>query len=44
MIRQTTFNLSAKRRDCHLVAQEVLDHLLVGLLGMTRKIVNFAEI
>jgi secondary thiamine-phosphate synthase enzyme len=27
MIRQTTFNLSAKRRGCHLVTQEILEHL-----------------
>ena len=27
MITQTTFNLTAKRRGCHLVTQEVLEHL-----------------
>ena len=39
MIRQTTFNLSAKRRGCHLVTQEILEHLLsplpkAGLLNL----------
>lgn len=27
MIQQTTFYLSAKRRGCHLVTREVLEHL-----------------
>ena len=27
MIQQTTFHLSAKRRGCHLVTQEILEHL-----------------
>ena len=27
MIRQTTFNIAAKRRGCHLVTQEILEHL-----------------
>ena len=27
MIYQTTFHLSAKRRGCHLVTQEILEHL-----------------
>ena len=27
MIQQTTFNLSAKRRGCHLITREVLEHL-----------------
>ena len=27
MIQQTTFSLSAKRRGCHLVTREVLEHL-----------------
>ena len=27
MIRQTTFHIAAKRRGCHLVTQEILDHL-----------------
>ena len=27
MIRQTTFHLSEKRRGCHLVTQEILEHL-----------------
>ena len=27
MIIQSTFNLSAKRRGCHLVTQEILEHL-----------------
>ena len=27
MIQQTTFSLSAKRRGCHLITREVLEHL-----------------
>ena len=27
MIKQTTFHLPAKRRGCHLVTQEILEHL-----------------
>ena len=27
MIRETTFHLSAKRRGCHLVTQEIIHHL-----------------
>ena len=27
MIRQTTFHIAAKRRGCHLVTQEILEHL-----------------
>ncbi len=27
MIQQTTFNLSAKRRGCHLITREVMEHL-----------------
>ena len=27
MISQTTFNLTAKRRGCHLVTREILEHL-----------------
>ena len=27
MIQQTTFSLSAKRRGCHLITHEVLEHL-----------------
>ena len=27
MIRQITFRLSAKRRGCHLVTSEILEHL-----------------
>ena len=27
MIRETTFHLSAKRRGCHLVTQEIIEHL-----------------
>ncbi len=27
MIKQTTFSLSAKRRGCHLITREVLEHL-----------------
>lgn len=27
MIKQTIFHLSAKRRGCHLVTQEILEHL-----------------
>ena len=27
MIRQTTFHIAAKRRGCHIVTQEILDHL-----------------
>ena len=39
MIRQTTFHLSAKRRGCHLVTQEILEHLpkplpQVGMLNL----------
>lgn len=35
MITQTTFNLTAKRRGCHLVTQEVLEHLpKAGLLNL----------
>ena len=39
MIRQTTFHLSAKRRGCHLVTQEILEHLpkplpKVGMLNL----------
>ena len=39
MIRQTTFHLSAKRRGCHLVTQEILEQLpkplpQVGMLNL----------
>ena len=27
MIRQTTFHIAAKRRGCHLVTLEILEHL-----------------
>ena len=37
MIRQTTFNISPKRRGCHLITQEILNQLPyplpVGLCG-----------
>ena len=31
MIQQTTFRLTAKRRGCHLITREVLQHLLAPL-------------
>ena len=39
MIKQTTFHLSPKRRGCHLVTHEILEHLLkplpqVGMLNI----------
>ena len=39
MIRQTSFNLSAKRRGCHLVTHEILEQLpkplpQVGMLNL----------
>ena len=39
MIQQTTFSLSAKRRGCHLITREVMEHLpqplpQVGLLNL----------
>ena len=39
MIRQTTFHLSAKKRGCHLVTREILEHLpkplpATGLLNL----------
>lgn len=45
MIRQTTFNLSAKRRGCHLVTQEILEHLPKPLpqFGMLNLFVQHTE-
>ena len=39
MIKQTTFHLSPKRRGCHLVTREILEHLpkplpQVGMLSL----------
>lgn len=34
MIRQTTFRLAAKRRGCHLITREVLEHLPTPLPRM----------
>ena len=39
MIQQTTFSLSAKRRGCHLITREVMEHLpqplpQMGLLNL----------
>ena len=39
MITQTTFSLTAKRRGCHLITREILDHLpqplpAAGLLNL----------